>query len=356
MHFCKKHYLLLYLIIVACPFLCNCSEGYKDLTPEIETRSWEAMGTIINISLCEKERNKQEALFDEIEDRINLLDTILSSHLPDSELNKLNNLPVNQKRGISKELWDAVSAGKDWNRRTLGSFDITIGPLIQMWKAAEKAQKVPTDVEIGSALKKRGVEKIVLEQPGSTVFKTDEVSIDLGGLGKGFTADNIIELIRKHGEVSALIAMSGDIRALGHRPDGRPWRVGIQDPRFPDNFNALVTVVEIIDMAVSTSGNYRRYVEINGRHFSHIVDPRTGLTAEKVPSVSVIGPDTLTTDIMGTALSVLGVKEGMKLVESMEGVEALFMEVDDTGELILTRSSGFGQYEAHDKTDTQTQR
>jgi thiamine biosynthesis lipoprotein len=90
--------------------------------------------------------------------------------------------------------------------------------------------------------------------------------------------------------------MSGDINALGYRPDGKPWRVGIQDPRFPENPDALVTVVELTDMAVSTSGNYRRFVEIGGKRYSHIVDPRTGLTAEEVPSVSVIGPDTVTTD------------------------------------------------------------
>ncbi|MBN1907752.1 MAG: FAD:protein FMN transferase [Deltaproteobacteria bacterium] len=313
---------------------------------EIETRTWEAMGTQISISLCGDDKEKQGVLFDEIASRVNHLETILSSHMPDSELNRLNKLPVNLKMKISDELWDAINAGKSWNARTLGVFDITAGPLIKMWKAAGKNRLLPSDQEIKRALEKIGAEKITLEHTDSTVSKNAEISIDLGGLGKGFTADNIIDLLKGRGEKAALVAMSGDIRAMGNRPDGRHWRVGIQDPRFPENPDALVTVVELTDMAVSTSGNYRRYVEINGRHYSHIVDPRTGLTAENVPSVSVIAPDTITTDIMGTALSVLGVNEGLKLVESMKGVEALFMEVNDAGELILTRSSGYAHYEA----------
>jgi FAD:protein FMN transferase len=352
MHFCKNIPLLFFSLLIS-PFLFSCG-GDTNLLSKIETRSWQAMGTYINISLCTDDKNKLDALFDEITVRVNHLETILSSHIPDSELNHLNNLPVNQRMSISDELWNAINAGKIWNTRTLGVFDITAGPLIKIWKVSGKNNLLPSDQEIMKALESIGADKIILEQSGSTVLKKAGISIDLGGLGKGFTADNIIDLIKGHGERSALVAMSGDIIALGRRPDGKTWRVGIQDPRFPENPDALVTVVELLNMAVSTSGNYRRYVEINGRHYSHIVDPRTGLTAERVPSVSVIGPDTLTTDIMGTALSVLGVKEGLKLVESMKGTEALFMEVNDTGELILTRSSGFANYEADSSAVTQS--
>jgi thiamine biosynthesis lipoprotein len=349
MRFCNKYTLLLFALIIS-PLLFNCG-GDKDLSSKINTRSWEAMGTIINISLCGDDKNKQDALFYEIKGRVKHLERILSSHMSDSELNRLNNLPVDQKLITTDELWNAINTGKIWNTKTLGVFDITAGPLIEMWKAAGKNNLLPSDQEIKTALSGIGVDKIILSQPDSSVLKKAEISIDLGGLGKGFTADNITALLKSHSETSALIAMSGDISALGKRPDGRPWRVGIQDPRFPENPDALVTIVELTDMAVSTSGNYRRFVEINGRRYSHIVDPRTGFTAENVPSVSVIGPDALTTDIMDTALSVLGVKEGLKLVESMKGVEALFMEVNNAGELILTRSSGFAHYEADSDTE-----
>lgn len=318
---------------------------------KVETRTWTAMGTLVSVSLCEPDRKKQEALFQEAVQRVGRIEEILSAHMPDSELSRLNRLPPEQKMRVPRELWNAVGAGKAWNGKTHGVFDITAGPLIQLWKAAGKDQKVPTAAEIETALDRMGVDRLALDETDSTVMKTGEVSIDLGGLGKGFAADDIARLLEERGQTSALVAMSGDIRAVGRRPDGRPWRVGIQDPRKPDELGPIVTVVEISDMAVSTSGNYRRFVEIDGRHYSHIVDPRTGRTAENVPSVSVIGPNALTTDILGTSLSVLGVDEGLKLVESMEGVEALFMMVDDLGELVLTRSSGFARFEASDSAN-----
>jgi len=312
----------------------------------VETRSWKAMGTIVSISLCETDGDRQEALFEQVVQRVGHIEEILSAHMPTSELGRLNRLPPGQKMRLSRELWNAVNIGKNWNGKTHGAFDITAAPLIDLWKTAGKVQKVPTAAEIQKTLDRMGVDKLALDDSDWTVMKTAAVSIDLGGLGKGFVADDIAGLLKERGTTSALIAMSGDIRALGRHPDGRPWRVGIQDPRRPDELGPVVTVVEVSDMAVSTSGNYRRFVEIDGRHYSHIVDPRSGRTAENVPSVSVIGPDALTTDILGTALSVMGVDDGLKLVESMAGVEALFIMLDDSGLLILTRSSGFARYEA----------
>lgn len=317
----------------------------KPNTAKIETRSWPVMGTVVSLSLYEADRDHQEALFGQVAQRVNYLEEILSSHMPTSELSRLNSLPIGATMRVSSELWDAVNAGKIWNGKTHRAFDITAGSLIRLWKSAGEVRKVPTQTELEAVRSEMGVNKFVLHESDRTILKKAGVAIDLGGLGKGFTADEIAYLLQKQGVASALVAMSGDIRALGHRPDGKPWRVGIQDPRYPDDLGALVTVVQLTDTAVSTSGNYRRFVEIEGKRYSHIVDPRTGRTAKNVPSVSVIGPDALTTDILGTALSVLGVADGLKLVESMEGVEALFIVVDDSGELILTRSSGFAMYE-----------
>ncbi|GAG06644.1 unnamed protein product, partial [marine sediment metagenome] len=171
----------------------------------------------------------------------------------------------------------------------------------------------------------------------------------LGGLGKGYCADAVAALLRARGVTSALICMSGDIYALGNRPDGTAWRVGVQDPRRPDDPSALIAVLQLHDEALSTSGNYQRYILIGGRKYSHIVDPRTGRTAEDVPSVTVIGPDTLTTDVLGTTLSVMGTKDGLQFVESYPGIEALFINFDDRDVAILTRSSGFSAYEVKDK-------
>ena len=172
-------------------------------------------------------------------------------------------------------------------------------------------------------------------------FPVEGMRIDLGGLGKGFCADEAVKVLRERRVRGALVAMSGDIYALGLREDGKPWLLGVQDPRSEEG---IVGRVLLTDRAISTSGNYERFVTIQGKRYSHIKDPRTGLPADNVPSVSVIGPDTLTTDIMDTALSVLGVEEGMKLLKQMDGVEAMFITYPE-GKAQYTRSEGFGEFE-----------
>ncbi|MGE4487925.1 MAG: FAD:protein FMN transferase [Kiritimatiellales bacterium] len=322
------------------------SRRHSDSTSAgIETRSWEAMGTIVSLSLCEADQNRKEALFKQAIHRVDDIEKILSSYIPTSELSRLNGLPVGEKMHVSRELRDAVSAGKSWYGKTGGAFDITIDPLIRLWKKAGEIQKVPTETELKAVRDEMGVDKLVLCKDDLVIMKKAAVEINAGGLGKGFTADDIACLLQKCGVTSALIAMAGDVHVLGFRPDGRLWHVGVQDPRYPDNPDAVVTAVQLSDMAISTSGNYRRFVTIAGKQYSHIIDPRTGHTAENAPSVTVIGPNTLTTDILGTALSVLGVEEGLKLVESMNGIEALFITVDASDKLTLTRSRGFSGYE-----------
>ena len=176
--------------------------------------------------------------------------------------------------------------------------------------------------------------------------------IDLGGLGKGYCADSVVRALRERNVNSALIAIAGDIYALGRRPDGAAWRIGVQDPRYPDDPSRQLTVLALTDKAVSTSGNYQRFVEIQGRRYSHIIDPRTGQAADNVPSVTVIGPDTLTTDILGTALSVMGVDEGLTLVETLPSVEAMFVVFDKGTNPLITRSSGFAAYEVGRDSET----
>ena len=240
-----------------------------------------------------------------------------------------------------------------WHEQSGGAFDITIRPLLAVWRRAGAQKALPSEQALAEARALVGADRLLLDPEKRTVaIPEEEMRIDLGGLGKGFIADRVADLLQKRGIESALIAMAGDIRAIGRRPGGKPWRVGIQDPRDPNNPRALITVLELTDRSVSTSGNYQRYVEIDGRRYSHIVDPRTGRPADDVPSVTVIGPDALTTDILGTVFSVLGVEEGMRTVESMPEIEALFVTFDDAGELELTRSEGFRKFEATRDTPT----
>jgi len=279
-------------------------------------------------------------------DRIVGLDHLLSNWSKSSEVARVNEMAARRPVPVSDDLFAALAAGVEWHQRTGGAFDITISPLLALWRQCGSENCLPTEEELARVRALVGADRLVLDAGKRTVrVPVEGMRLDLGGLGKGLCADEVTKLLRERGVTGALVAVAGDIHALGTRANGKPWRIGIQDPRQPDNPEALLGTLELTDMAVSTSGNYQRFVEIQGKRYSHIVDPRTGMPANDVPSVTVIGPDALTTDIMGTALSVLGVQEGLLLVESMPGVEAIFITFDDEDRPHITRSSGFSAFE-----------
>lgn len=338
---------LVVVFIVAAQYAARAHER------DVETRSQAALGTWVTVTLPKTADDSDDRNLADALDLVDELEEVLSTHSAEAELARLNNAPAGKPVRVSEPLYAAIEAGVEWRETSGGAFDITIRPLLAVWRRAGEQKALPSEAALAEARALVGADRLLLDPEKRTVaIPEEEIHIDLGGLGKGFIAERVADLLTKRGIESALIAMAGDIRAIGRRPGGKPWRVGIQDPRDPNNPRALITVLELTDCAVSTSGNYQRYVEIDGRRYSHIVDPRTGRPADHVPSVTVIGSDTLTTDILGTVLSVLGVEEGMKMVESMPEIEALFITFDDAGELELTRSEGFRQFEATRDTPT----
>ena len=278
--------------------------------------------------------------------RIVELDKELSAHRPDSALAAVNAQAARAPVAVPDDLYRILDAAVAWYPKSHRVFDITVDPLIDLWKTCAKEDRLPAAADFACVKPLLGADRLVLDPAARTVrYPVEGMKVDLGGLGKGSVADEVVKLLRRRGVDDALVSMSGDIYALGRKSGGQPWRVGVQDPRYPRSSGALITVLGLADRAVSTSGNYERFCEIRGKRYSHIVDPRTGWTADAVASVTVIGQDTLTTDILDTALSVLGVEEGLKLVAGLPGVEAMFIEIDEKGEPHVTRSPGFAKYE-----------
>ncbi len=310
------------------------------------TLTRQLLGTWVSITVVAADEKTSEAHIEAAFDRIAELDRLMSTYKEDSELSRVNRRAGEGPVAVSEDLFAAISAGVKWCRLSHGAFDIAVSPLLDLWRTCARADRLPTQEEIAALQPLFGAGRIELDAGARSVkFPVEGMRLDLGGLGKGYCADEVVELLKERGVRKALVAVAGDVYALGTRQDGLPWRVGVQDPRRPDSRSALLTVLELSDMAVSTSGNYQRYVEIQGRRYSHIVDPRTGKTADRVPSVTVIARDTLISDILGTALSVLGVEEGIEFVEEMPSVEALFVTIEDPEQPQFVRSSGFARYE-----------
>jgi len=232
-------------------------------------------------------------------------------------------------------------AGRIWQLSD-GAFDVTCGPLIALWKRCAAEGRLPSEAELEEVRRHCSWRLVRIESRDGKDFirvLDRKVRIDLGGVAKGYGIDLAVQRLRRAGCAGGLVDVGGDLRAFGRPADEDVWLVAVRDP-FEDSF--LLTL-KITDQAVCTSGNYYRYVRINGKRYSHIVDPRTGWPADACPSVTVIGPEAATTDALATALSVLGPDEGLRLIERLDGYEALFV-VGEPDDFRMIRSSGFDRY------------
>ena len=215
-----------------------------------------------------------------------------------------------------------------------GAFDITAGKLVHLWHFdTETGWHEPPPKLIDSVKKFVDFRKIQVD--GDSVWIAPGQRIDLGGIAKGFAIDLAARKLMQLGVRNALVDAGGDIFAIGEGPSGK-WRIGIRDPF---NSSGIMSILDISNLSVCTSGNYERFIEINGKRYSHIFDPRTGWPVMGVVSVTVVGPEAVMCDGLATAVFVLGKRAGIPLIESLDGYEALMVTTDDT-----VYTSGFRKY------------
>ena len=276
--------------------------------------------------------------------RIAELDRILSDYDPESELSRLSaSAPSQQPAPLSDDLWTVLSHARSVSERSGGAFDVTIGPLTKLWRRARRQKEPPNDVQIAAALKSVGFRHLQLEPQGRTaILKAPKMRLDLGGIAKGYAADEALAAIAELGITRALVRASGDI-ACGDPPPGeKGWRIGIAplDAEAPPREFALLA-----NRAISTSGESRQHLVVDGKRYSHIIDPRTGWGVEGRSSVSVIARRGIEADALASAVSVLGPKDGLHLVEASGEAEALVV-VELDGQPQTHRSPGFAAYSA----------
>ena len=289
------------------------------------------MGTEVSITVVAKTAEEGAAAIDAAMNEVRRLDAMMSLYKDDSELTRVNLAAGKAHVKVSPEVIEVAERAEEISTLTGGAFDVTIGPLVVLWQMKLKEGKVPTDDEITRIRGRMGHWNIVIDKKASTVFlKIPNMIMDLGGCAKGYAADKAAEVLKKRGIDNGIVAIAGDIRAMGRREDGKPWRIGIQHPREPDK---TLTVLELADKSISTSGDYERFQVVNKKRFHHIFDPRTGRPSEGVESVTVIGDQGALIDPLTTALFILGPEKGLKIVKDL-GYEAIF--VDDKGQVVTT--------------------
>ena len=224
---------------------------------------------------------------------------------------------------ISQELFDLLTTALEFSRITEGAFDITYASVGFMYDF--RAHKKPTEEEIESALPAVNYHHVVLDAKARTVFFTQPgVRIDLGGIGKGYAVDRGIAILQQRGIPHALVTAGGDSRIIGDR-FGKPWIVGI---RHPDDKARVIAKIPLVDTAMSTSGDYERYFDEDGVRYHHIIDPRTGKSASKVRSATILASTATRTDGLSKTAFVLGAEEAMKIYEKLDDVDAILVTPD----------------------------
>ena len=252
-------------------------------------------------------------------DRIAALEDVMSDYRPTSELNKLCEKAGGPSVKVSPELLFILAESQELAQRSGGAFDVTVGPLVNLWRDARKTGVLPTPAEITAAQNLVGWRKMTIDPKASTVkLSVPGMKLDLGGIAKGYACDEAIRILREQGMDSALIEMGGDI-VVSKSPQGTDgWEIEVAGKP-----------MALANKAVSSSGDTEQFVEIGGKRYSHIVDPRTGLGLTNRIAVTIIAPNGVTSDGLATAISVLGEAKGRALLKSYPGVTAYIRKTSD---------------------------
>jgi FAD:protein FMN transferase len=287
------------------------------------SRSEPIMGTRCTVELWSEDRAKGEAAITSVFDDMRRIDRLMSTWKEDTEISKVNREASQHPVRISQELFDLLRESVKYSELTRGAFDITyasVGYLYDFKKGVHPDQKA-----IDAALPGVDWRQMVLDPKSTTVyFKKPGMRIDLGGIAKGHSVDRGIEILKTAGITRAMVNSGGDTRILGDR-FGKPWVVGVRDP---DHEGKVFLRLPLTDTAFSTSGDYERYFDEDGKRFHHIIDPKTGDSARKCRSVTVIAGTATRTDALTKSVFVMGPEEGIAFINTLPDVDAVAVGPD----------------------------
>lgn len=297
------------------------------------------MGTEISVLLWHDDATRGEELVEQVFAEAGRINELMSTYLEDSRISEINRRAAADPVVAGDELFNLIRRSLDISVLTLGAFDITYDSVGQHYDFRKRQRPDAATTESESKLiDYRFVE---LDQASGTVrFLQDGVRINLGGIAKGYFVERGVDMLRLDGVQHAIVTAGGDSRLLGDRR-GKPWMVGIRDPR---NDGQVAISVPLENEAISTSGDYERYFEEGGVRYHHIIEPRTGVPAGGIHSATVFGPDAVMTDALSTAVFVMGVDKGLRLIATLPDYESIV--IDEFGRIYY--SDGLQQPEAQD--------
>lgn len=317
---------LIFPLLLILPFsiLVSCSKNNE--TSEPLSRSEILMGTVVTVSLYD---SNDEEILNKVFNKVKELESILSINENGTLVDKINEEAGINPVKVDDYTYTVVKKGVEYSKLSNGLFDISVGPIVKLWSIGLPEAKVPTQEEINEKLPLIGYSDIELNDTDETIYlKRKGMMIDLGGIAKGYTADVISDLLTEEGVKSAIINLGGNVYAHGKKPNGSDWRIGIQDP-FTER-GGIIGTITTNNKSIVTSGIYERYIEKDGVKYHHILSPKTGYPYEnEIAGITIVSDKSIDGDALSTSVFAMGVEEGMKFVNSIDSIDAIFITKDN---------------------------
>lgn len=321
------------ILSLAMALLAGCVAAQPVSQPVVSKRAQMHMGTLVTLTVVAPDTSVSDRAMRAGFDEIKRLEQLLSTWRPDSELSLVNAEAGHRPVQVSQETLALVIRSLEMAQLTGGGFNIALGPAVDAWSVTER-QYIPDDQELQQLKPLVDWTSIQINRAKQTIFLPRAgMRIDIGGIGKGYAADRVVEEMKRVGAMGGVVALSGDIKAFGVIPEQNGFPVGIRHPRHDGE---LIAIIELRDEAISTAGDYERFFERDGARYHHILDSQTLQPARTCQSVTIIAKEGTVADGLDTGIFVLGPEEGMALVESLPDVEAIIIDAEGK----MTVSSG----------------
>lgn len=283
------------------------------------------MGTVITERVYGQNAEKAS---EEVMLRMKQIEERMTINAAGGDVNKLNSEAGRSTVKLNEDTIYVLNKARQYGELSSGTFDVTIGPLVQSWGIFTDHKRVLSKNEVDSLLKLVNYRDLTVDSGNLTAKLARQGQVvDLGGIAKGFAGDEAIKIYKKYGVVSAFVNLGGNVVTLGKKPDGSPWSIGVQNPRAANG--KYIGILKISDKAVVSSGDYERFFEENGIRYHHIIDPRSGYPSDSgLIGTTIVADSSIDADALSTSTFVLGLDKGMELIESLQGVEAIFITKD----------------------------
>ena len=307
---------------------------------DIDSGRREVMGTFARVIAVAADLNMAKSGIEAAFAEITKVDELMSDYKDDSEISEVNRDGFKRAVKVSESTYQVLERSVEFSKLTGGAFDVTVGPLVDLWHLAETADALPSEAELQRACSKVGYDKLILDVNDMSVrFAVEGMRIDLGGIAKGYAIDRAVEAMQKGGALGGMVEIGGDIRCFGAPLKGRDhWVIGLQNPDMEEDSDGreVLLKLKITNGAIATSGDYQQFIIIEGKRRSHIIDRNTGTSTEGLSSVTIIADNATNADALATAVSVMGSENGLELIEKIPGVEAILITSQPEFKLIKT--------------------